>query len=116
MFELNIQNTKNKTYWLKIIDTESSIILTHIKEAKVIDLRIFNKNTIYHMDFKVKGKKISFIGDLSPDGNEFDIECFTKKDSLQLNVYYNLNKDLVVSILEKGRRRELVTLPNALLN
>jgi len=116
MFEINKYNSNEKTYWIKMIDTKTSIILTYINDDKLIDLRVFNENTIYHIDFPIKGKKVHFKSVLSLDGNEFDIIVSSKKDSLFLNLYYSLDSNLVISIVENGKRRELITLPNILLN
>jgi len=117
MFEINKYNTKGETFWLVMIDNKSSIILTHLKEKKLLDIRIFNGITIYENSFKLKGKDIFYKGYLSEDGNEYDVDIITNKNKrISLNFYYSLDSDLVISIVENGRRMEITTLPNALLN
>jgi len=117
MFEINNHNTKGETFWLLMMDNKSSIILTYIKEKKVLDLRIFNDFTIYENSFKLKGKDIFYKGYLSIDGNEYHVDIITNKNKMMsLNFYYSLDSNLVISIIDSGKRIELTTLPNALLN
>ena len=118
MFEINKNNTRENEFWLKAIDTLSTIIITYIKENNCLDLRIFNEISIYQKDFLLEnGEYIEFEGKLSEDGNEYDIKIISKeKVEAIFNFYYNLDDNIVVSTIEKGTRREITTIPNALLN
>lgn len=113
MFEINQYNTKDNVFWVKMMDTKASIILTAIDD--VLDVRVFNDETIYHKDFPLNGEDIQFKGELSLDGNEFDIDMVSNKQIKNLNLYYNLNNALVISTRDDGKLREITTIPEMLL-
>lgn len=118
MFEINKYNTNANTFWLKAIDTMSSIIITHVEEENLIDFRVFNEETIFQKDFSLdENVELSFLGELSMDGNEYDVRLTSSEElKLFLNFYYSLDDNIVISTVEKGKRQEIITLPNAILN
>jgi len=114
MFEKNKHNSKGNSFWLKMIDTKTSIVLTYIKEEKLIDFRLFNNKTIYEKSFNINIDNLVYDGDLSEDGNEYDLKI--NNSVFIFNFYYSLNNNLVISIIENGKRQELTTIPSILLN
>ena len=118
MFEINKYNTRGNEFWLKAIDTISTIIITYIEESNVLDLRLFNDISIYQKDFLIEdGTNLKFEGELSEDGNEYDLKIISKENiQAFFNFYYNLDDHIVISTIEEGTRGENTTIPNERLN
>jgi len=123
MFEKEKYNSNNIEYWIKVVDTNATVIITFIPDNKLLNLMVFNKNSIYQKDFyifEVKSTELYFEGVLSLDGNEYDLFVYennSKEKLLQKFIfYYSLDSNLVISIVEENKRREIMVIPNQLLN
>ncbi len=120
MFIKNKNNSNKKEFWIDMMEEKSSIIIDYIKRNKIISMKIYGETKIIQQkDFYIFSKKIKFKGKLSFDGNEYDLKIIdkdTEKVILLINFYYNLDCNLVVSLIDKDGRTEIITLPKALLS
>jgi len=101
------------------MNEKATIIVEHNKKNKLVSLTVYNQADIYHKDFFCSTDKIKFSGNLSLDGNEYDLYILNKKTKekiFSINLYYSLDSNLVISKVDKDGRVELITIPQILLS